>query len=140
MNRFSRRSKNNLAGCHEDLQLIALHTLKIIDFAVIEGHRDSEEQDKLFDKGLSKLKWPNSKHNKKPSTAFDIVPCPIDWNNRDAFIFLAGIVKGVSEMLFSQGLISHRIRWGGDWNGNNNLKDQTFYDYPHFELVKIEGP
>ena len=26
------------------------------------------------------------------------------------------------------------IRWGGDWNGDGTLTDQTFNDLPHFEL------
>ena len=26
------------------------------------------------------------------------------------------------------------IRWGGDWNGDFNLKNQNFYDLPHFEV------
>ncbi len=28
-----------------------------------------------------------------------------------------------------------KIRWEGDWNGNYDLKDQNFYDLPHFEAV-----
>jgi hypothetical protein len=25
------------------------------------------------------------------------------------------------------------IRWGGDWDGDRSLEDQTFHDLPHFE-------
>jgi hypothetical protein len=26
------------------------------------------------------------------------------------------------------------IRWGGDWDGDRSLEDQTFHDLPHFEV------
>ena len=29
-----------------------------------------------------------------------------------------------------------KIRYGGDWNGNFDLKDQNFYDGVHFELIE----
>ena len=28
------------------------------------------------------------------------------------------------------------IRWGGDWDSDNNLNDQNFMDLVHFELKK----
>ena len=27
------------------------------------------------------------------------------------------------------------LRWGGDWDGDRDFKDQRFIDLPHFELV-----
>ena len=42
--------------------------------------------------------------------------------------YFAGFVKGIALML------GIPIRWGGDWNGNNDLKDNNFDDLPHFEL------
>jgi hypothetical protein len=27
-----------------------------------------------------------------------------------------------------------KIRWGGDWDSDNIMKDQTFNDLPHFQL------
>ena len=63
----------------------------------------------------------------------------IDWNNKEAFRFLGGLIIGISEMLFSEGKIYHRVRWGGDWNGYknyyNDFSDQSFIDLPHFELI-----
>lgn len=28
-----------------------------------------------------------------------------------------------------------KIRWGGDWDLDTDLKDNTFDDLPHFELI-----
>jgi hypothetical protein len=42
--------------------------------------------------------------------------------------YFAGYVKGIAMML------GIPIRWGGDWNSNNDLKDNNFDDLPHFEL------
>ena len=27
-----------------------------------------------------------------------------------------------------------KVRWGGDWDGDFEFKDQNFHDLPHFEL------
>jgi peptidoglycan L-alanyl-D-glutamate endopeptidase CwlK len=29
-----------------------------------------------------------------------------------------------------------KIRWGGDWNGDLQFRDEKFKDLPHFELVE----
>ena len=128
---FSRRSKKKLREAHPLLQEIFHEVIKIIDCSVLEGHRGKDAQNRIFERGESKLRWPRSKHNKTPSLAVDVVPYPIDWNDRESFLFFAGIVKGVAH---SKGI---KIRWGGDWNSNNNFKDQSFHDLPHFELVGV---
>ena len=99
-----------------------------MDFTIITGHRDKLTQDKAFNSGNSKLRYPHSKHNQYPSCAIDIAPYPIDWNDRGRFILLAGILFGVAE---SQ---KTHLRWGGDWNCNFILKDNGFDDLGHFEL------
>lgn len=129
--KYGRKSKKNLSECHPDLQEIFNEVIKVIDCSIIEGHRTKEEQNKAYDKGFSKLRFPKSKHNKKPSLAIDVVPYPVDWNDSKRFALLAGIVKGIAQ---SKGI---KIRWGGDWNGNNDLSDEHFFDLPHFELVGV---
>jgi peptidoglycan L-alanyl-D-glutamate endopeptidase CwlK len=42
----------------------------------------------------------------------------------------------VSEILYKKGMIEHHIRWGGDWDGDQDFRDQTFDDLAHFELIK----
>jgi len=101
--KFGRTSRKRLKTCDEDLIF-------------------------LFEEGKSKLKYPEGNHNKKPSTAIDVVPYPIDWEDRERMTYFAGYVKGIAMML------GIPIRWGGDWNSNNELKDNNFDDLPHFEL------
>ena len=128
MYKFSQRSLDNLATCHPDLQKIAEKLITIWDCAVICGHRTKEDQEKSFHDGNSKLEWPDSPHNSFPSMAMDIVPYPIDWKDTDRFFFQAGLVKGIAE---SMGI---KIRWGNDWHDDNIFTNDTFHDYPHFEL------
>lgn len=141
--KLSKTSKQKLATCHKDLQLIVDTVINIIDFTVLEGVRSLENQQKYFNENKSQLDGINklSKHqvtkNRNCSLAVDLAPYPINWNDKLSFYYLAGIVKGVSHMLLTEKRISHKIRWGGDWNSNNNLKDQTFFDLPHFELITL---
>lgn len=126
MPKFSMKSQGNLANCDQRLKDIFNEAIKVYDFSIIYGHRGQKEQDESFAKGHSKLKWPQSKHNKLPATAVDAAPYPIDWNNKKRFCVLAGIVKAIA---FQKGI---KIRWGADWDGDGDPDD---WDFPHFELV-----
>jgi len=130
--KFGKSSLKNLRSCHLDLQKVLHRAIEIIDFSVIQGERNEEDQNRAYTQGRSKLKYPQSKHNNHPSLAVDIVPYPIDWNDRERFCLLAGVIKGVANTL------NVDIRWGGDFNGNNIISDETFIDMPHFELSGIE--
>jgi len=125
---FGGRSRKNLDEAHPDLIRLFEEVVKHIDCSVIEGHRPQSEQDAAFHSGKSKVQWPNSKHNSSPSNAVDVVPYPVDWNDTDRFRYFAGMVKGIASQM---GL---DIRWGGDWDSDNDFKDQSFNDLPHFEL------
>jgi len=128
MPRFGRRSRKNLETCNEDLQELFNEVIKYFDCTVIQGHRGKEEQNKYFDEGKSKVKYPNGRHNANPSNAVDVVPYPIDWKDTDRMYYFAGFVKGIA---YKMGI---PIRWGGDWNDNTEVKDTNFKDLPHFEL------
>ena len=128
MPKFGRASRKRLDTCDEDLIFLFETVVKYFDCSVLEGHRGKRLQNKYFKQGKSKLKYPEGNHNKKPSIAVDVVPYPIDWDDRERMTYFAGFVKGVAAIL---GL---PIRWGGDWNSNNDLKDNNFDDLPHFEL------
>jgi len=127
--KFGTRSKKNLEEADLQLQLLFNEVIKHYDCAVIEGHRGKEEQDKLFHAHKSQLKFPQSKHNKIPSQAVDVVPWPVDWNDKERFYHFVGLVKGIATQLGID------IRMGADWDGDNTFKDQTFHDLPHFELL-----
>ena len=131
---FSKSSKAKLETCDKLLQQIANRAIMLVDFTVLCGVRDKEEQNRLFREGKSKVAWPQSKHNiESPdqlSKAFDIAPYPIEWKDKGRFFFLAGVIKGTAAQL------GIKIRWGGDWDSDNDFEDQNFDDLVHFELVE----
>lgn len=132
---YGKTSRARLDTCHSDLVTIFNEVIKLVDVSILEGHRGEDKQDEFFSKKLSKLKWPNSKHNSLPSMAVDVAPWPIDWDDTDRFYQVVGIVKGVAHMLYEQGKITHKIRCGADWDMDGDIRDQTFNDLPHYELV-----
>lgn len=132
---FSEDSRSKLSTCHIDLQVIFFEVIKHIDCTVLEGYRTQADQDADFDKGVTKLKWPDGKHNHQPSFAVDVVPWPLDWQNLNRFYWFSGFVLGISERLKSEGKITNSIRWGGDWNMNYDITDDHgLKDLVHFEL------
>ncbi len=128
MPQFGRRSKEQLSSCHADLQKLFNEVIKHYDCTILEGHRSNEDQLKAFNAGKSRIKS-GGKHNYSPSLAADVAPWPIDWGDKNRFYHFAGKVQGIAQML------NVKIRWGGDWDSDNDLKDQTLYDLPHFELI-----
>ena len=128
MPKFGRRSRENLKTCHKDLQKVLNEVIKTVDCSVIEGHRSKERQNKLYEEGKTKVRYPDGRHNASPSNAVDVVPYPIDWNDRERFHLFAGYVLGVASRM------GVTLRWGGDWNMNFEVDDNKFDDFPHFEL------
>jgi len=129
MYKFGSRSKKHLVTLDERLQKVLNEVIKYVDCSIIEGHRSAERQDKLFEEGRTKVKYPNGRHNASPSRAADVVPYPINWDDRERFHLFAGFVIGIAQ---SMGI---RLRWGGDWNMNFEVDDNNFDDFPHFELI-----
>jgi peptidoglycan L-alanyl-D-glutamate endopeptidase CwlK len=141
---FSQKSIDRLSTCHKDIQVIFNEVIEYWDCTISCGFRPEEEQNKAYAEGKSKLRWPNGNHNKYPSNAVDVYPYPVDLfpkNQRDAEIYkyrmayFAGFVMEKAKQLKAQGKIAHELRWGCDWNGDTEIKDHTFLDFPHFELV-----
>ena len=128
MAKFGKASKSKLLTCHKDLQTVFNEVIKYVDCSILEGHRSGERQDKLFEEGKTKVKYPNGRHNASPSRAVDVAPYPIDWDDRERFHLFAGFVIGIAR---SMGIT---LRWGGDWNMNFEVDDNKFDDFPHFEL------
>lgn len=130
---FGTNSEKALASCHSDLQRLAYTAIMFVDFSVLEGHRNEADQNKAYAKGFSKVRWPNGKHNKLPSNAFDFAPYPIDWSDKEVarqrFVYVAGILMGIAFQLGIQ------IRWGGDWDRDFDTRDEKFRDLGHIELV-----
>jgi peptidoglycan L-alanyl-D-glutamate endopeptidase CwlK len=128
MARFGKKSMSRLNTCDEDLVELFEKVVEFFDCSVLEGHRGEILQNKYFDEGKSKLKFPKGKHNDYPSNAVDVVPYPVDWEDTDRMYYFAGFVKGIAHMM------EIPIRWGGDWDDDTEVKDTGFKDLPHFEL------
>jgi peptidoglycan L-alanyl-D-glutamate endopeptidase CwlK len=141
--KFGSKSLENLISLHRDLQLILTEAIAIspIDFGISDGHRPVEIQQEYFNQGKSKCDGIKikSKHNYNPSLAADFYPYvqgAASWNN-ETLSYLAGLITGVAEMLYKQGRITHKVRWGGNWDMDGEMiTDQSFDDRPHVELIK----
>jgi len=126
MPKFGTRSTAQLATVHRKLRTICEIAIRIVDFSVLEGHRSAEEQERVYNLGLSKVL--KGKHNEKPSLAVDLAPYPVDWEDKRRFYLLAGVMLTVAWFMRT------KLRWGGDWDGDGDLNDQTFNDLGHFEI------
>ena len=147
MNKFGKNSLLQLETCHEDLQKIFEIVIlrSKVDFGISEGHRSKERQYQLFLEGKSKVDGITEmgKHNYSPSKALDIYVYHPDLETRRKLAYdrvhlayIAGLVDSVSLELYECGEISHKIRWGANWSMDGIIDyDQSFDDYPHFELI-----
>jgi len=131
---YSKTSQDRLAQCHPDLQILFNAVIEHYDCMILVGQRNEEEQTKAFDGGYSKIEWPNGKHNRKPSLAVDAAPWfkkepHIRWNDTMKMYEFAGFVQATAKNLGID------IRWGGNWDMDDELHDQKFNDLAHFELA-----
>jgi peptidoglycan L-alanyl-D-glutamate endopeptidase CwlK len=133
MNRYSETSKQRLKTCCFELQEIFNEAIKVIDITIADGYRDEEKQNKMFASGLSKLMYPNGKHNKKPSDAVDAYPYikgkGISYCSSECS-YLAGVIVAIGA---SKG---YKIRWGGRWDSDDSIVSVKFKDLGHFEIVR----
>ena len=128
MPRFGKSSKARLATCDERLQKVFNEVIKYVDCSVLEGSRNEERQNKLYEEGKTKVKFPMGRHNSSPSRAVDVTPYPVDWDDRERQTLFAGFVLGIAR---SMGIT---LRWGGDWDMDFQVMDNRFDDFPHFEI------
>ncbi len=139
---FGTRSHERLMTCNVKLIAVFEEVVEQFDCSVLCGARSQDEQVRAFRRGLSHVMWPNSKHNVRTdvvtghraqylpmkSSAIDVAPYPIDWDDTIRFYHFAGYVLGVADRMDTP------LRWGGDWDGDRQLRDQNFFDLVHFEL------
>ena len=128
MPHFGKSSKKRLSTCDGKLQEIFNEVIKHVDCSVLEGHREKDRQNKLYEEGKTKVKYPNGRHNRQPSSAVDVTPYPVDWKDRERQTLFAGFVIGVASQM------GINLRWGGDWDQDFQVVDNRFDDFPHFEL------
>lgn len=130
MPHFGATSLTRLATCDERLQRIMIELIRQFDVTILQGYRSQQEQEKACKEGRSKLNWPRSKHNQHPSIAVDVAPFPIDWEDRERFFYMAGLIMAIANFMGIE------LRFGGDWDMDGDFTDQRFDDLPHFELRK----
>ena len=148
---FSSISAERLDTCELPLQELFNFVVIYRDCTVLDGHRNKQAQDKAYEDKASKVKWPDSNHNKSPSRAADIMPWydakpHVRWPvhpdkalqrlhegsmSQDAFIqnmldwtdlyAFAGFVLGAAQHM------KVYVRWGGHF--------KNFFDGPHWEIV-----
>lgn len=131
MPQFSDISLSRLESCDHRLIKLMKEIIKFYDCTIICGRRGEEDQNTAFEEGRSKLQYPQSKHNRFPSLAVDVAPYisgkGVVWDKKQCYAF-GGFVMGVAAML------EIPIRWGGDWDMDTDINDQTFMDLVHFEI------
>lgn len=153
MPRYGNRSERVLATVEPMLGTVMRHVIEWFDHSILVGHRNQSEQNRAFGDGRSRLPWPQSSHNSKPSFAVDAAPYSpgkgVDWlipkfaklkqtdpelyariRNYGRYCYFAGAVMATGREL------GVKLRWGGDWDGDTDLADQTFDDLVHFERRK----
>jgi peptidoglycan L-alanyl-D-glutamate endopeptidase CwlK len=134
MYKFSEVSLKRLETCHPRLQILMRAALKtgIMDLTITNGYRDEATQNRYYDEGRSRVRYPDGKHNSKPSRAVDVAPF-INGNlsyDKAHCCHMAGIILGIAASL------GFKVRWGGNWDMDGEpVTDQDFQDLVHFELV-----
>lgn len=129
MPEYGRASTQNLSTADERLRKLFREVILHYDCSVLCGYRNEEEQTTAYVNKASTKRFPDSKHNKFPSLAVDVVPYPIDWDDIERFRHFQGFVEATA---IQMGI---KIRCGGDWDMDRDFKDQRFIDMPHFEVI-----
>jgi|TARA_R100000353_G_scaffold51825_1_gene41107 hypothetical protein len=124
MPKFGKRSKERLRGVDTRLVNVLNELIKIMDVTIIEGLRSKQRQEILLKEGKTKTKF--SKHIE--GKAVDLAPYPIDWEDRDRFHYMGGMIRGIAKQL------NINVRWGGDWDSDGETKDNRFDDLVHVEI------
>ena len=126
---FSEKSLAKLATCDPLLQRVFREVVQNFDCTILEGHRDEARQNQMVAEGKSQVRWPDGKHNTVPSCAVDVTPYPIQWDDRERQTLFAGYVLATAKAM------GVKLRWGGDWDRDTEVRDNTFDDLVHFELT-----
>jgi len=127
---LGKNSIRHLSTCHPKWVRICYRVIKRYDYSIIWGFRDEIEQNIAFEEGNSNVVWPDSNHNRKPSTALDAIPHPKGYKAsiREFVHMAAHFMKAAEE----EGI---KIKWGGFFL---KADGSLFFDAGHFELDESE--
>ena len=131
MAKFSKKSKEILSHADIRLQQICNEVIKHYDCSVICSVRGKEAQNHAYRRGFSKLKYPDSLHNHKPSLAIDVIPYPSGYIQDDDSEIIKlekklEFYKLATWMFSIANKYGIKIIWGGLW--------KSFKDLPHWQL------
>ena len=136
--KLSKRSFDRLIGVNEKMVSVVKRAIEIseVDFMVVEGVRTLNRQEELYAQGRTKpgkiVTWTmKSKHIE--GFAVDIAPVnpdgSINWNDIKKFDKMADAMFRAAKEL------NIKIRWGANWDQDENIREKGETDSPHFELV-----
>ena len=158
-NNYGATSLQRLGTAHELLQHLMKRVGTHYPNTILEGERSEEQQRKNVEKGVSKTM--DSKHVRSPAEAVDTAPDPLEWpqtgklksriesvagqltdeQETEIMALVGEYVKDVARYYYFGGFVLGTaeelgidIRWGGDWDGDRDLDDQSFDDLVHFEV------
>ena len=129
MYRFGPHSTSQIATIRPELQKICRVAIQWLNISVLDGYRNERDQNLAYSKGHSTKKWPDSLHNIYPSPAVDLALWPINWEDLERFSFFAGQIIAIARDLRIP------VIWGGDWDSDTFVKEHSFIDRPHFQLI-----
>jgi peptidoglycan L-alanyl-D-glutamate endopeptidase CwlK len=147
-NELGTSSLEKLSTCHLDMvKIISLAIRRSrVDFGITEGNRPIARQKELYDQGKSQIDGikKKGKHNYNPSLALDYYIYHPDLQARRklaydkcSLTYVAAIMVCCAEELYEAGEITHKLRWGGNWDKDGIIiHDQSFDDLCHVELFK----
>lgn len=123
---LSKKSRDRLAGVHQDLVKVVERTIEIteIDFVVLEGVRSKTRQEQLVKAGASQTM--RSRH--LTGHAVDLgayVAGSVRWDWPLYHKLAVAVKQAAAELQVP-------IEWGGDWT--------TFKDGPHWQLPWKDYP
>jgi hypothetical protein len=140
---FGAKSEARLLTLHPDIQRVLRRAILIMDFSILCGLRNKQDQEHAVVNGYSNAPYPKSGHNCslqddgsydfKMSDAVDVAPWPIKWpdigkqtskeytRRMGLFYKLAGVIETCAA------IEDVKLKWGGDF--------KNIFDGPHFERV-----
>jgi peptidoglycan L-alanyl-D-glutamate endopeptidase CwlK len=142
MPKFGLASQGNLAKVHPKLVEVFEGVIEFFDHSILGGIRSVEQQRRNVAAGLSQTM--NSKHLPQAdgfAHAVDAAPYPQHWDDEKnskkrrvytpweaQMFYFAGVVVGFAR---AKGI---KIRYGGDFNRDNDVTNSGFEDLDHFEF------
>ena len=122
--KLGKTSLARLKGVDETLVNVVKRAIEIseVDFTVLEGVRTLERQRELYAQGRTapgKIVTWTMKSRHIEGKAVDLVPYPLDWNDLEKF-------NKIKDAMFQAAKeLDVNLRWGADWDGDENYREMV---------------